>query len=288
MCCKIKIGVLPTHVDMIGINSRKIIDSLFCFDLTIDYVQYNLFSIFPTDYDLINLIHPRDLNELTAFKRQYILPITQGQSVNASTEMSIVAIDKLDKLHKMLDRFIDRVGPEILQKELKPKHDIHVYLCLCDRQRDDYKVSLLLSAFILYAPQYYITNTKYFFQKYIKTIHATNENGGNNNLFQIYNSLIRICAHPAAVLDALHVDVDYTESIKMLFIVSMIEECKLINGKIIIFSSSLNNLDVIENVLQNTGLTKDLCYYRIDGKTNDKAREEACKQCNDKNNKTAR
>jgi hypothetical protein len=54
----------------------------------------------------------------------------------------------------------------------------------------------------------------------------------------------------------------------------MIEECK--------FSSSLDNLDVIgiANVLQNSGIKKNVSCYRIDGSTNNKARQKACDHIN--------
>jgi SNF2 family DNA or RNA helicase len=124
-------------------------------------------------------------------------------------------------------------------------------------------------------------------QKYVEML-KRGEYGANTNLFQIHNHLIRVCAHPDATLDVKPIDAQCEDSTKMIFILAMIEECKFMDSKIIIFSSSLDNLDVIEVVLQNSGLKKNVAYYRIDGTTNKEARQEACDQCNNKKNKIAR
>lgn len=62
--------------------------------------------------------------------------------------MSAGNVDKLAKLHQKLDDFVDRVGPDVLINELRPKYDVHVYMCLRKRQRHEYKVSIYLPALI--------------------------------------------------------------------------------------------------------------------------------------------
>lgn len=73
------------------------------------------------------------------------------------------------------------------------------------------------------------------------------------------------------------------DSNKMVLLVHIIQLCKKLGEKIIVFSQTLCTLKLIEMTLEHIGLEANTHFFKLEGKTPVENRERMCQQFNDKN-----
>lgn len=82
---------------------------------------------------------------------------------------------------------------------------------------------------------------------------------------------------------------DIQQSTKLVILMAILNECEQREEKIVIFSLSLNSLDVIAHFLKNAkGYEFEREYYVIHGNTSIEKRSEYCEKCNVIENKDKR
>lgn len=130
------------------------------------------------------------------------------------------------------------------------------------------------------------------------------------NVISYYNDTLLLCAHPFALVYKNHgqpnqystkfalkehdhewcynfyggeKDLKMIDSNKMALLVHIIQLCKKLGEKIIVFSQTLCTLKLIQMTLQHIGLKVNTHFFKLEGKTPVEDRENMCQQFNDKN-----
>ena len=185
----------------------------------------------------MNFVNPGLLGNFNHFKKSYIRPIIKGK--NEETEQ---------KLKLLIDPFILRRTKEMVAKDLPPITEQVIYCNMTEKQKEFYEKEKsgvrneLLSIF----------------------------NAGNKNSIQVLQALTRlrqIANHP------LLVDESYKGSSgKFDQIMSGLEDIVSEKHKVLVFSSFVKNLELIEKELKE----KNIVYAKLTGATTN--REKAIKE----------
>ncbi|KAH9517175.1 hypothetical protein DERF_007865 [Dermatophagoides farinae] len=294
------------------VTSRRII-------LTGTPMQNNLEEYFV----MVDFVKPNLLGTIHEFRNRFINPITNGQHID-STDFDVNFMKKrVHVLFKMLQPSIHRCDYQVLVPDLPPKQEYIVYLQLTDIQAKlyqyyldnitkksqqnlfkDFWVLLLLNnhpalLIDMYEKQYDVRMDNDY------TI-AQNDDYNNNNRSPTINDLSMTKRKTfsrnknnnnkqqqwwTAIIDERYNIRCMELSSKFIIMFEIIGECQKLNDKLVIFSQSLINLDMIELMLSkcsNCDWSRDVDYFRIDGKVTVETRHRIIQTFNDESNKKAR
>uniref|UniRef100_A0A2S2Q290 Transcriptional regulator ATRX n=1 Tax=Sipha flava TaxID=143950 RepID=A0A2S2Q290_9HEMI len=262
---------------------------------------------------MVDFIRPNLLGSLKDFTNRFINPITNGQ-YSDSTPLDVKLMKRRSHvLHRMLEGFVQRCDYTVLTPFLPPKHEYVIYLKMSSKQIELYK--------------YYLD--KYRQSELFANYHMLQMIWTHPKLLAIYSKQVEkkkqklkdmestssdntsdVDSHSSSIEQIENVDYNWWKELvtkkdlesvypysKFIMMFSLLQECEEIGDKVLIFSQSLNTLDLIQHFLENAELiSSDMGgpygkswyqgedFFRIDGSVNLKDREECCDQFNDVTN----
>ena len=269
---------------------------------------------------MVDFVKPNLLGTIQDFRNRFINPITNGQHID-STKFDVNFMKKrVHVLHTMLQPSIHRCDYQVLVPYLPPKQEYIVYVQLTEIQSKlyqyyldnitkksqqclfkDFWILLLLNnhpalLIDMYEKQYNVTMDNDYTignnDDYDDDISKTNNiiikdnnqrkiaQNNNNNNKQWWTNIIDEKNARCIELSA-----------KFIIMFAIIDECQKLNDKLIIFSQSLINLNMIELMLSkclNVDWIRDVDYFRIDGNVTVEARHRIIQTFNDESNRKAR
>ncbi|OTF80710.1 transcriptional regulator ATRX-like protein [Euroglyphus maynei] len=269
-------------------------------------------------YVMVDFVKPSLLGTLQDFRNRFSNPITNGQHID-STNFDVNFMKKrAHVLHTMLQPSIHRCDYLVLVPYLPPKQEYIIYLQLTSTQAKlyqyyldnltkksqqslfkDFWVLLLLNnhpalLIDMYEKQYNITMDNDY------TIGQNVDDNGDHNCSQTNNTVMDRMAKReispndkqwwTAIIDERNVRC-IELSAKFIVMFAIIGECQKLNDKLVIFSQSLINLNMIELMLgkcPNDSWIPNVDYFRIDGNVTVEARHRIIQAFNDESNKKAR
>ncbi|XP_022911917.2 transcriptional regulator ATRX homolog isoform X1 [Onthophagus taurus] len=249
-------------------------------------------------YYMVNFVKPNFLGTKEEFMNRFGNPIINGGYFD-STEADIKLMQKRSHvLHTYLKRTVQRYEATELIKYIPDKYDFTLLISLHPTQVELYNKYLSLvksltginnNRFLL---DYTMLRHIWSHPKLLKEREAIRNkeiNRGTDDDVIITNNVHRVpnnwyhSAYPDDI-DLL----DYGP--KLAIVMSIIEECESIGDKIVIFASSLLNLNCVEHFLKTKGTTRckswvpNVDYVRMDGSVPLEVRNESCNRfATDKN-----
>lgn len=252
-------------------------------------------------YHMVNFVKPHLLGTAKEFANRFINPIQNGQYEDSSM-LDIQLMKKRSHiLHKKLETTVHRYGVGELIKYLPVKHDYVLYVRLTELQINLY-------------------------EKYLELPRKASK-----ILFNYYHDLQNIWTHPALlhfkfekkkavsvpppppededIVDLLEPDIGFEDnwfreympsdlidlkySNKMVILFAIIEECIEFDDKLLVFSSCMGELDLIEGFLSSYAFKgnpwmKGQDFFRLDGTIHPDQRTKYCRSFNDPNNTRVR
>ena len=271
-------------------------------------------------YCMAQIIRPGMFGNSSHFRRRFVNPINEGQNVD-STDDDVVCMKKRAYVfHKTMKDCVHRLDYTLLANELKPKVEYVISVQLSEQQIRNYTEYLQHeSVWLQLNGQLYRRSAKRKFDSENGLRDLLNDFDFNQNrndsdgedgyddmdkgLFVDYHHLSRICSHPKTeqlaklapserrgiLQDEENGDgsVDVELSGKMVLLMDIIERCDRLQDKLLVFSHSLLNLDLIEKYLADRHFTRNVHYYRFDGSTPIEQRAKWCDSFNDEENTRA-
>ncbi|XP_018577757.1 transcriptional regulator ATRX [Anoplophora glabripennis] len=255
-------------------------------------------------YYMVNFVKPNLLGNMKEYKTNFVNPITNGQYEDSTSEDIKLMMKRTHVLHKLLKKTIQRVEDTELKIYLPKIVDHAVFIQLHQVQVDLYN-------------------------KFSELVAKNSTNTNKRGFLSDFSIFQYICTHPhlLAVMENLRnkkirerdlitdeqednpmcniegwwkavVPEDAAEKIeyghKLMVVKSIIEECEEIGDKVLVFSQSLGELNLIEHFLEKEGTSnchswkKKIDYCRMDGTVPPALRSTICDLFNDKDNKTLR
>jgi hypothetical protein len=74
-------------------------------------------------WTMMDFVRPGDMQTEAVFRKQFVDPIDAGRAPRATAEQKAGMMRALSTLHVVMEAYVQRRGPEILQAELAPKQD---------------------------------------------------------------------------------------------------------------------------------------------------------------------
>ncbi|KAJ8925650.1 hypothetical protein NQ315_009495 [Exocentrus adspersus] len=255
-------------------------------------------------YYMVDFVKPNLLGNMKEYKTNFVNPITNGQYEDSTAEDIKLMMKRTHVLHKLLKKTIQRVEDTELKAYLPKIVDHAVFIQLHQVQVNLYNK---------------------FSELVMKNSRNTNK-GGFLSDFSVFQY---ICTHPhlLAVMENLRnkrikerdlitneqednlicniegwwkavTPADAAEKIeygnKLMVLKSIIEQCEEIGDKVLVFSQSLGEMDLIEHFLIKVGTAKcrswqkKIDYARMDGTVPPVLRSTICDLFNDKDNSKLR
>ncbi|KAK9883972.1 hypothetical protein WA026_004908 [Henosepilachna vigintioctopunctata] len=259
-------------------------------------------------YYMVNFVNPNILGTFKEYFNRFVNPITNGQYSDSTPTDIIVMKKRTHVLHGLLRNTIQRFEVSELNKYLKPIKNYTIFTMLHPVQA------------LLY--QYFIEQAKK---------HFINSSRNCTNLFHDMNVAKYICSHPHLlsimeeqiklkknrkdliwngeknVLEVRCIEKDWWKKLcskddicnidcgpKLKLTLAIIEEAEKLGEKILIFTSSLVELESLEYFLKKVGTScckdwrHDVDYFRMDGSVQPTKRANMCSHFNDPENKRLR
>nr|CAI5870295.1 unnamed protein product [Callosobruchus analis] len=253
---------------------------------------------------LNKFVKPNLLGNLKEFKTNFINPITNGQYEDSTKEDIKLMKKRTHVLHNYLKQTIQRFEDTELQTYLKKMHHYAVFVQLHPVQVEFYKKFLDIAFAAQREEQRKMSKQKGFFRdyavfQYISThpyllkIMEKRRNSNEREQDVIITDDVRpVCNVGNWWKDEMPADAENAieYGTKMLVVRHILEECEEIGDKVLIFSQSLGELDLIEHFLKNCGTSKcpswkkDVDYTRMDGTVKPESRTGICDRFNEKSN----
>ncbi|GLV36408.1 XNP [Carabus blaptoides fortunei] len=255
-------------------------------------------------YYMVKMVKPHLLGTINEYANRFVNPIVNGQYENSSADDINLMRKRSHVLHKKLETTVQRFEVSELQPYLPEKYDYVLFLKLSPLQIKLYQKYLEL-----------VDINKSLF----KNFHALQNIWTHPALLQLkLNKKTQVKAKkvrtydedfvpeldPDSVSDEL-IDKDWfkpdcpddlmsnvAHGPKMQILFSIISECQAIGDKLLVFSSSITELDLIEYFLKKrTSLDKIWIhgsnYFRMDGTVAPEVRMKYCNAFNNKKNTQA-
>ncbi|XP_077293963.1 uncharacterized protein LOC143916643 [Arctopsyche grandis] len=222
-------------------------------------------------YCMVNFVKPNLLGSHKEYTNRFINPITNGQHRDSSQQDINIMKKRSHVLHKMLQGSVQRKDASILYEFLPTKRE-----------------------FVLLIPL--STFQARLYESYLDKIKDITMSG--KSLLKDYYIFQKIWTHPklAVEMDNKYVnfrDVIKTDDVydsllasnKFIVLFQLLGECDRIGDKVILFSNSLLNLDIIEFYLKTQkAWNRGFQYYRMDGMFNMSMRRNMCNHFNSPKN----
>ncbi|CAH1961713.1 unnamed protein product [Acanthoscelides obtectus] len=255
-------------------------------------------------YYMVQFVKPNLLGNLKEFKTNFVNPITNGQYIDSTKEDIKLMKKRTHVLHNYLKQTIQRFEDTELQTYLKKMHHYAVFVQLHPVQVE-------------------------FYRKFLEVVFTAQMEQGkaytHKGFLSDYGIFRYICTHPYLLKivaekpkksdkeqdviityedgvtckdvgkwwkDYMPTDAENTieYGTKLLVVKHILEECEEIGDKVLIFSQSLGELDLIEHFLKKCGTSKcpswkkGIDYTRMDGTCKPESRSEICDRFNNKSN----
>lgn len=256
-------------------------------------------------YYMVKMVKPRLLGTINEYANRFVNPIVNGQYENSSADDINLMRKRSHVLHKKLETTVQRFEVSELEPYLPEKYDYVLFLKLSSLQIKLYQKYLEL-----------VDKNKSLF----KNFHALQNIWTHPALLQLklnkktqvkpkkivtYDEDFVPELDPDSASDEL-IDKDWfkpdcpddlmsniAHGPKMQILFSIINECQTIGDKLLVFSSSIAELDLIEYFLKDRTLTANKTwihgsdYFRMDGTVAPEVRMKYCNAFNDKSNRRA-
>lgn len=207
---------------------------------------------------MVEFVRPKFFKNYKKFEDFFVKPIESGKYIDSTCYEKHLMLQRAYILHELLLPFVQR-RCNLLEISLKGKFDLVIPLGITTFQE--------------------------------KLLHEFDQTNGEKNVFAMFATCLNICNHPDVLRNSIknppspgahqmtqnYNPIDGSPKMQLFFLI--LEESMKLEDRLLVFSQSLGTLDVIENILQNKtdnaiSWKKNVNYYRMDGKTTGKQRND--------------
>lgn len=285
-------------------TSRRII-------LTGTPLQNNLLEY----HSMIQFIKPNILGTRKEFMNRFSNPIMNGQFEDSTAADVKLMRARSHVLHKLLDGCIQRFNYSVLKPFLPEKHEYVISIRLTKTQAKLYrhytekcrkdgigKGTKLFSHFNLLQKVWTHPRTLSYYMKKRSEKRVECEDDHLDDSVVCVETGRHIPTEDTFWKDAIQPEEygDISSSGKLVILFEILKNCHATGEKLLVFSNSLYNLDLIEHFLKKMHRKRGsndmleetweegIDYFRLEGSTNCEVRSKWCKYFNNKNNKRSR
>jgi len=258
-------------------------------------------------YAMINWVAPNYLGDSREFQDRFSIPIKEGLYADSSDAQKRKARKMLQVLKKTVEPKVHRRDIEVIRNELPTKKEFIITLPLTAVQMklyeeylgwvvhadfsDTMKGNVLAKAWSLVARLSLILAHPFVFKTWLEEQKKKasdklkqNEKVGDSSRGddEDEEKALIVPEPPSEVLSNMLAKVairdieDYDKSNKILVLLRILDECKKVGDKVLVFSQSIPTLDFIENIMKR----KKIEFQRLDGSTDRSKRQENVKRFN--------
>eukprot|EP01132_Coremiostelium_polycephalum_P005729 gene5729-7126_t len=297
---KIKTTSTKTSLAMNLINTKK----------RVILTGYPLQNNLKEYYTMIDFIRPLHLGTPKEFQERFIKPIETGVSANASQSEFNLMRERLAALQALIKDFVDRLGSDVLEKELPPKIEkiilvksTPIQYSLLKIMLDEYGRHIIEAtekgSLICNHPDTLLEkkpiSVKDINKKSVKELKKIllDNNLPTLDCIEKKDLVERILTlNETKFLTEDNVFSKYLESVhykkgnlensgKMVIFFKLLEKCVSLGDKVCTFCSSIATLNLLEYFLQKMGWKPGTDYFRLDGTTRPRDRQDLIERFND-------
>ena len=251
-------------------------------------------------YSMINWVAPNYLADIAEFRQRFSNPIKEGLYVDSEPQQKRKARKMLQVLKATVDPKVHRRDIEVLFNELPRKKEFIITLPLTKHQWRLYKTYIELvtdpsrelitgnaRAWSLVAKLGLVLAHPFIF-KTVAEAQKAKRNGfkpkasisvnGQKSEENGEEEMPQDVLHELLATVAVREIEDYALSNKILVLLRILDECRKVEDKVLVFSRSIPTLDYIENICKR----RRVVYQRLDGQTPMATRQDAIKRFNSK------
>ncbi|KAK3401165.1 hypothetical protein B0T20DRAFT_348197 [Sordaria brevicollis] len=239
-------------------------------------------------YSMINWVAPNYLSDVGEFNQRFAEPISEGLHADSSAEQKTTARRRLHVLKVLVAPKVNRKDIQVLVDELPQKREFILTVQMTKVQRDAYREYLETARRdkgndlyqnacvwgLVASLKLLLAHPKIFKKKLEERLRTnpalakskkriTNEedpdSDENDESLELSGDTLR---NVLAKVSMRNID-DDVHSTKVIVLLKIIEECKQVGDKVLVFSQSIPTLDYLEDLLKR----KHICLRRLDGKT---------------------
>lgn len=256
-------------------------------------------------YHMVNFVRPNLLGTESEYNNRFVNPILNGQYEDSSPDDIRLMRGRAHVLHKKLETTVQRYESSELEKYMPMKDDYVLFVAMTNLQIELYK------RFLAEKVDHSIGGNKHkkLFENYHELQNVwthpamlkmrLEKRGEKKQKTRTYEENVLDALDPdrevAVSNDAWFMDLcpdDIKNNVmygpKIMILLSIIDECVLLNEKLLVFASSLIELDLIEHFLNMKNWRKNYDYYRMDGTVEPEQRSRFCDLFNNELNTKGR
>ncbi|KAG7290545.1 hypothetical protein NEMBOFW57_000548 [Staphylotrichum longicolle] len=249
-------------------------------------------------YSMINWVAPGYLADIAEFRQRFSNPIKEGLYVDSEPQQKRKARKMLQVLKATVDPKVHRRDIEVLFNELPRKKEFIITLPLTKHQRRLYQTYIELvtdpsrelitgaaRAWSLVAKLGLVLAHPFIFKTVAEAQKAKRKGikakapmsiNGQKPEEDGEEEMPQDVLHDLLATVAVREIEDYALSNKIIVLLRILDECKQVEDKVLVFSQSIPTLDYIENICKR----RRVVYQRLDGQTPMATRQQAIKKFN--------
>ncbi|KAK4147039.1 SNF2 family N-terminal domain-containing protein [Dichotomopilus funicola] len=248
-------------------------------------------------YAMINWVAPNYLADIAEFRDRFSRPINDGLFTDSEEYKKRKARRMLHVLKETVDPKVHRRDIEVLQGELPKKREFIITLPLTKVQTRLYRIyiecalatagdqattqakawSLVANlGLVLAHPVIFKTVTAHKEKVAATKAQAAQPQGKNEEETEVEVEVPQNVMSQMRTAVAIREIENYSLSNKVLALLQILEECKKVGDKVLVFSQRTPTLDYIENIFKR----KRVIYQRLDGHTPVATRQDSVKKFN--------
>jgi SNF2 family DNA or RNA helicase len=259
-------------------------------------------------YAMINWVAPNYLGDIAEFRERFGNPIKEGLYADSEPHQKSKARKRLQVLKKTVDPKVHRKDIQVLLNELPQKKEFIITLPLTKLQMQLYetyidwtanpsvkelvtgqarvwslvaKLGLVLAHPIIFktvaeAQKGKPGNSNSGALQSSKSVKAVKSGEGDDDNIELPQDVLIKLLATVAVREI----EDYTLSNKILVLLRILDECRKVGDKVLVFSQSIPTLDYLENIFKR----QRVAYQRLDGRTPMSERQTSVKKFNTDSN----
>ncbi|KAK6950016.1 hypothetical protein Daesc_008339 [Daldinia eschscholtzii] len=228
---------------------------------------------------MVNWIAPNYLSDISEFKKVYANPIKEGLKTDSTTSQRRMALKMLRVLKEEVAPKVQRITIAALKHDIPTKFEFLLTVPLTNVQREAYETFIRYQLDHPGASSLASVDTLSILCAHPSILMKKLQNRDPNST----KSTTRLETLPdelvSSMIGLLNKTKDlaaYALSWKILILLSILDECKRIGDKVLIFSQSIPTLNYIEAVLN----LKKFSLKRVDGSTKTDERQSIVKEFN--------
>ncbi|GAB1320542.1 ATRX [Madurella fahalii] len=245
-------------------------------------------------YAMINWVAPGYLADIAEFRERYGNPIKEGLYADSDAYQKRRARKLLKVLNETVGPKVHRKDIQVLLQELPTKKEFIITLPLTDLQMGLYETYIVWArspaaraqvtgqarawslvytlALVLAHPIIFKTVAEAKKEASKRSKKAAEGGEGNEDEIEAPPDVLHDLLAKVAVR---HIE-DYALSNKIVVLLRILEECKKVGDKVLVFSQSIATLDYLENIFKR----RRVVYQRLDGQTPVTARQNSIRKFN--------